>query len=232
VRNRAIVTARGGSKRIPFKNLKPFLGKPIIEYSIAAAQDSNLFDEIVVSTDDEEIADVARLLGASVPFMRSPGTSDDYATTTDVLLEVVSEFEARGSTSDFACCLYPTAPFVTGAKLRKAFAHMANDSADAVLPITAFSFPIWRSFRREGDLVFFNWPEHSQKRSQDLPPAYHDTGQFYFFRPEVLLRTGVLLNDRTVGIVVSELEAQDIDTDEDWHLAEIKYRKMIGENRQ
>lgn len=226
MRNRAIITARGGSKRIPRKNLKPFLGKPIIAYSIEAARQSGLFDEVMVSTDDREIADLARELGAQVPFMRSAGTSDDYATTADVLLEVVKAYQERGEASEFACCIYPTAPFVTADKLRAAFAKLVETGADTVLPITSFGFPIWRSFRREGEKVFFNWPENAPKRSQDLEPAYHDTGQFYFFRPETLLRTGELITDNTVGFPVSELEVQDIDTAEDWHLAEIKYRHL------
>ena len=226
--NRAIITARGGSKRIPRKNLKPFLGKPIIAYSIAAAQKSGLFDEVMVSTDDPEIADLARDLGAEVPFMRSAKTSDDYATTADVLVEVLRAYEERGEPSEYACCIYPTAPFVTAEKLRAAFDKLIETGADTGLPITTFGFPIWRSFKREGEKVAFNWPENALKRSQDLEPAYHDVGQFYFFRCDAMLRTGTLIPHKTVGYLVSASEAQDIDTEEDWELAEIKYRQLAA----
>jgi pseudaminic acid cytidylyltransferase len=222
----AIITARGGSKRIPRKNLRPFLGEPIIGYSIAAALESGLFDEVMVSTDDDEIAALARERGALVPFMRSAATSDDYATTADVLKEVVAEYRNRGIGFDRACCLYPTAPFVTAAKLRDAFARLEESGADAVLPVTRFSFPIWRSFRMEGDRVFYNWPEHAPRRSQDLPPAYQDAGQFYVFRPAVLEATGLLVTTNTMGLEVPEVEVQDIDSEEDWTLAELKYRHI------
>lgn len=228
MRSIAIITARGGSKRIPRKNLRPFLGKPIIAYSIDAALGSGLFDEVMVSTDDAEIAAVARDLGAAVPFMRSAATSDDFATTADVLKEVVAEYRARGIMPELACCIYPTAPFVTAVRLGEAFAKLTQSGADTVLPVTRFSFPIWRSFRREGERVFYNWPEHAPKRSQDLPPAFQDAGQFYVFRPAVLERTGQLITDNTVGLELSELEVQDIDSEEDWALAELKYRHIHG----
>ena len=223
MRTTAIITARGGSKRIPRKNLRLFLGKPIIAYSITAALESGLFDEVMVSTDDAEIAEVAREYGATVPFMRSARTSDDHATTADVLHEVVAEYQARGTAIDFACCIYPTAPFVTAEKLRRAFALLQESGADTVLPIARFSFPIWRSFRLEGDRVFYNWPEYAPRRSQDLPPAFQDTGQFYFFRPAVLQATNLLITENTIGIEVPETEVQDIDSEADWVLAEIKY---------
>lgn len=226
--NVAIITARGGSKRIPRKNLRPFLGEPIITYSILAALDSNLFGEVMVSTDDEEIAAVARDHGAAVPFMRSAATSDDYATTAQVLEEVIGDYLKLGREFDFACCIYPTAPFVTADKLRHAFDLLTESGADAVLPIARFSFPIWRSFRLDGDRVFYNWPEFAPKRSQDLAPAFQDTGQFYFFRPAILRSTSKLITDNTIGIEVDELEVQDIDTDQDWRLAEIKYRMLHG----
>jgi pseudaminic acid cytidylyltransferase len=224
----AIITARGGSKRIPRKNLRPFLGRPIIVYSIEAAVQSGLFDEVMVSTDDEEIAGVARDCGAVVPFMRSAATSDDFSTTAQVLEEVIGDYRKRGRTFEYACCIYPTAPFVTADKLRQAFDKLANSDADVVLPIARFSFPIWRSFRLEGDRVHYNWPEYAPMRSQDLPPAFQDTGQFYFFRPEILQGSPLLVTDNSIGIEVDELEVQDIDTEADWRLAEIKYRLMTG----
>jgi len=193
-------------------------------YTIAAALESGLFDEVMVSTDDEEIAAVGRERGAVVPFMRSAATSDDFATTADVLKEVVAEYKCRGTVFDRACCLYPTAPFVTAGKLRTAFARLEESGADAVLPVARLNFPIWRSFRMEGERIFYNWPEHAPRRSQDLPPAYQDAGQFYFFRPAVLESTGLLVTNNTIGIEVPEVEVQDIDTEEDWALAELKYR--------
>jgi pseudaminic acid cytidylyltransferase len=224
----AIITARGGSKRIPRKNLRPFLGRPIIAYSIEAALQSDLFDEVMVSTDDEEIASIARQFGAAVPFMRSAATSDDFSTTAQVLEEVLGDYAKRGRTFDHACCIYPTAPFVTPEKLRRAFETLKETDAEVVLPIAPFSFPIWRSFRREGDRVYYNWPEFAPKRSQDLPPAYQDAGQFYFFRPEILRGSPLLVTENSVGIEVDELEVQDIDTEADWKLAEVKFRLMLG----
>lgn len=223
----AIITARGGSKRIPRKNLRPFLGRPIMAYSIEAALDSELFDEVMVSTDDDEIANVARQCGAAVPFMRSRATSDDHATTAQVLYEVITDYARLGRTFAFACCIYPTAPFVTPGKLSAAFEKLKETGADTVLPIARFSFPIWRSFRQVGAKVFYNWPEFAAKRSQDLPPAFQDAGQFYFFRPEILREDSLLIvTENSVGIEVPETEVQDIDTDADWKLAELKYRML------
>lgn len=219
----AIITARGGSKRIPRKNIKPFAGKPIIAYSIEAALQAGIFDEVMVSTDDEEIASMARLYGATVPFMRSEKTSDDYATTADVVNEVLSSFSQEGREFVYACCIYPTAPFVTAEKLGHAFRLLTESGADSVLPITKFSFPIWRSFKREGDKVSYNWPEHSLKRSQDLPPAYHDCGQFYFLHVPAFLISPKLVTNNTIGLEVPESEVQDIDNEEDWKIAEIKF---------
>src|SRR5688572_21403799 len=219
----AIITARGGSKRIPKKNIKPFHGKPIIAYSIEEALKSGVFDEVMVSTDDEEIARVAKEYGAIVPFIRSAKASDDYATTADVIKEVLERYKEAGKNFDFACCIYPTAPFVSAEKLNKAFDLLIKEEADSVIPITKFSFPIWRSFKMEGEKIAYNWPEFAPKRSQDLPPSYHDCGQFYFLRTCKFLETNKLVMDNTLGIEVPETEVQDIDTEEDWTIAEIKY---------
>jgi N-acylneuraminate cytidylyltransferase len=219
----AIITARGGSKRIPKKNIKAFNGKPIIEYSIEAAIHAGVFDEVMVSTDDEEIAAVAVKSGAKLPFMRSGKTSDDYATTADVLREVLQTYHKMGEEFEYACCIYPTAPFVTAEKLSAAFHSLTTTEADSVLPVTRFSFPIWRSFKMENGKVSYNWPEFAPKRSQDLPPAYHDCGQFYFFKASMFLQTGKLVTENTIGLEVPETEVQDIDNEEDWRIAEIKY---------
>ena len=182
----------------------------------------------MVSTDDAEIADLAKSLGAEVPFMRSAKASDDYASTADVLVEVLAEYAARDRRFEHACCIYPTAPFVTAQKLRMAFERLQETGADCVLPITAFSFPILRSFRKEGDRVFYNWEDHAAKRSQDLPPAYHDAGQFYIFRTAPLDKTGQFITADTIGIEMPEMEVQDIDHPSDWALAELKYRHAAG----
>ncbi|MCM1157879.1 MAG: pseudaminic acid cytidylyltransferase [Bacteroidales bacterium] len=224
----AIITARGGSKRIPKKNIKEFCGKPIMAYSIEAAIDSQLFDEVMVSTDSEEIAEIARQYGANVPFMRSEKTADDYATTNDVLKEVFSEYKERGQDFDLAVCLYPTAPFVTAEKLRNAMELMEKENADAVTPVVRFSFPPQRAHViREGGLEY-QYPEYALTRSQDLEPIYHDCGQFYVMRVANVL--GDVPAKRTLPLVMSELEVQDIDNEEDWKLAEIKY-KMMREKR-
>lgn len=221
----AIITARGGSKRIPHKNIKYFCGKPIIKYSIEAALCSNLFDEVMVSTDDEEIAKIAKEAGAVVPFMRSKKTSDDYATTNDVLKEVFAEYKKRGLFFEEAVCIYPTAPFVTADKLRKAVELLEKEDADAVTPVVRFSFPPQRAFIVRDNLLCYQFPEFANTRSQDLKPVYHDCGQFYVVKP------ALVLNDvkvkRRLPIIIPELEVQDIDTEEDWEIAEMKYKYMM-----
>ena len=222
----AIITARGGSKRIPRKNIKDFLGSPIITYSVKAALTSGIFDEVMVSTDDEEIAQIARKAGASVPFLRSSENANDFANTTDVLTEVLNQYKEAGRTFDVACCLYPTAPFVTAQKLRAAYELLVEKNADSLLPVVKFSFPPQRSVVAEGDFLHFKWPEHMFTRSQDLEPFYHDAGQFYFFRVASFLEQKRLIMERTLPFFLPELEVQDIDTEEDWKIAEVKYRVM------
>jgi N-acylneuraminate cytidylyltransferase len=220
----AIITARGGSKRIPRKNIKDFMGKPIIAYSIIAAIESGIFDEVMVSTDDQEIADVAKKYGATIPFFRSKQNSDDISNTNDVLKEVLTVYEGNGKKFKYACCLYPTAPFVTSDKLKKALHILQESGADSVIPVAEFSFPILRSFNMDmNGKISFNWPENAIVRSQDLAPAYHDCGQYYFFDVQRFLSNGRLVSDNTRGILTSPLEVQDIDNEEDWRLAEVKY---------
>jgi len=225
----AIITARGGSKRIPRKNIKEFLGKPIIQYSIDAAMRSGIFEEVMVSTDDDEIAAIATKLGAIVPFMRSTNTADDYSTTAEVLTEVLKQYNNIVKHYGFGCCIYPTAPFVTAEKLKKAYQLLQSNSADSVIPVTKFSFPIWRSFKMEEGKLSYNWPENATKRSQDLPPAFHDCGQFYFFNVDKFLETKSLVSANTFAIEVPESEVQDIDTAEDWRIAEIKYSFLLDQ---
>ena len=227
----AIITARGGSKRIPRKNIKNFMDKPIIAYSIIAALESGIFDEVMVSTDDQEIAEVSKQYGAVVPFFRSRETSDDFSNTNDVLKEVITVYQSMGKKFDQACCIYPTAPFVTAAKLQTAFKMLKESDADCVMSVAEFSFPIWRSVSMdENHRIAFNWPENAFRRSQDLPPAYHDCGQYYFFNTERFLATGRLVSDHTLGILTPSTEMQDIDNEEDWKLAEIKYSFLLKKN--
>lgn len=222
----AIITARGGSKRIPRKNIREFCGKPILAYSIEAAIESKLFDTVMVSTDDEEIAGIARQYGAEVPFYRSERTAGDFATTNDVLLEVLAEYEKRGEHYDMGCCIYPTAPFVTAEKLRDAMAQLETSDADTLIPVVSFSYPPQRAMIvRDGRLVF-EYPQYLDSRSQDLEPHYHDVGQFYLFRTEAFLHNRKLMIGNILPYVVSELEVQDIDNPTDWEIAEIKYRFM------
>lgn len=224
MRKIAIITARGGSKRIPRKNIKPFLGKPILAYSIEAAIKSGLFDEVMVSTDDEEIAEIGRQYGAKVPFFRKEETSGDFATTSDVLLEVIEEYEKRGETFDVGCCLYPTAPFVTAEKLIAAMEMLLSSDADTLIPVVAFSYPPQRAMIiKEGRLVF-EYPEYMDSRSQDLTPHYHDVGQFYCFKIEPYKVNKKLMMGKVLPFEVSELEVQDIDNQTDWEIAEIKYK--------
>jgi len=223
--NVAIITARGGSKRIPRKNIRPFLGKPIIAYAIEAALQSGLFEEVMVSTDDAEIADVARRCGALAPFVRSVQNANDFATTTDVLLEVLADYEQIGRSFEFGCCLYPTAPFVTETLLRQAFGKLTAESFDTVYPVQAFGFPIQRAVGLdETGRVRWLQPEHQQTRSQDLEKAYHDAGQFYFFKTASLLENRQLISANSGSIVISEMQAHDIDTEEDWKVAEFKWK--------
>lgn len=222
----AIITARGGSKRIPGKNKKDFLGKPIICYSIEAALASGLFDEVMVSTDDEEIAQIAEKAGASVPFMRSEKTANDYATTDDVLLEVLEEYEKRGKTFIYMACIYPTAPFVTARKLQDAMQVLKENQADGVMPVVRFSFPPQRGMAIRNGRLDYCYPENAMKRSQDLEPIYHDCGQFYVYDVEKYRAFRGDLPDGYFPIEVPETEVQDIDNLSDWKLAEIKYEMM------
>ena len=217
----AIITARGGSKRIPGKNIKEFCGRPILSYSIEAALESRLFDEIMVSTDDGRIAEVAKKYGAKVPFYRSAATSDDYATTADVLREVLDAYEKRGRTFEWMCCIYPTAPFVTGKRLQEAFQLLKDKQADALQTVVRFSYPPQRGLKVVDGFLQFIRPEFVRTRSQDLEPLYHDAGQFYIWRVSSFAE-GIV--PRMIPLVLEETEVQDIDDLADWSLAEIKYQ--------
>ncbi|MCR5723083.1 MAG: pseudaminic acid cytidylyltransferase [Lachnospiraceae bacterium] len=225
----AIITARGGSKRIPRKNIKDFLGKPIIAYSIEAALGSGVFDEVMVSTDDEEIAEIARKYGAKVPFFRSEATSNDFATTADVILEVLDYYNKNlEKTFDHFICIYPTAPFVTADKLKDAYGQFKREDADSLVPVVRFSFPPQRGFKCENGIIQYLHPEFERTRSQDLEPIYHDCGQFYICKADAFTEKKSLILNKTVPFFISETEVQDIDTETDWIIAEQKYKVMKG----
>lgn len=219
----AIITARGGSKRIPKKNIRDFLGKPIIAYSIQAAIESKMFDEVMVSTDSEEIANIAKEYGANIPFMRSEKTSDDFATTADVLLEVLAEYKKIGQEFDEMVCIYPTAPFVTAEKLIQAINKLESNGYNEVMSVVQFSFPPQRGYVQKDGLLELVQPEHRNTRSQDLEKIYHDAGQFYCFDVDMFLKNNGLVKDEVGFLLLDEMEVQDIDNLTDWKLAEIKY---------
>lgn len=222
----AIITARGGSKRIPRKNIKEFLGKPIIAYTIEAAIASNKFDQVMVSTDDNEIAEIAKKYGAMVPFMRSEKTSNDFATTADVLNEVIDEYKKLGENFEYMCCLYPTAPFVTPEAIGQAMKILEDNGADTVLPVVKFSFPPQRGVVMKDGYLTPKYPECMPMRSQDLEPMYHDAGQFYCMKVSSFLEQGKVVMDKTMPYMQDDMNVQDIDTSEDWAIAEVKYKVL------
>ena len=221
----AVITARGGSKRIPRKNVRPFMGQPMIAYAIGAAKESGLFDEVMVSTDDAEIADIARSLGASVPFLRSAATANDFATTKDVIQEVLGEYEARGEAFDTVCCIYPCVPFLSSETLRRASNAFVASGADGLMPVVRFSFPIQRAVVRDArGLIAFREPKYALVRTQDIEPTYHDVGMFYFLRTRAFAREGAVMMSKMAMFEMNESEVQDIDTLDDWMMAEVKFR--------
>lgn len=225
----AIITARGGSKRIPRKNIRPFLGKPILEYSIEAALQTELFEEVMVSTDDTEIAQIAQQAGAKVPFFRSEETANDFATTADVIAEVLTAYAQTGKEFQAACCIYPTAPFVTANMLSTAMQLLEQEQADCVIPVVKFSFPPQRGVVINQGRIVPKWPENMTKRSQDLESLYHDCGQFYCLNVERFLQQKAIWMEHAVPLIQEERYVQDIDTLEDWALAEMKYKLLQAE---
>lgn len=223
--NLAIIPARGGSKRIPKKNIKLFLGKPIIAYTIEVALNSGLFDEVMVSTDDREIAIIAEDYGAKVPFFRSDKTSDDFATTADVLSEVIMQYDTIGIHFQNICCIYPTAPLINSNQLRDGFELLEKRNFDSILPVVPYSYPIWRSIHIDklGNATYI-WPKYAISRSQDLETAFHDAGQWYWIKIDQFIRTKSIIMNKTGTIKLTDLDVQDIDTITDWKLAELKYK--------
>lgn len=224
----AVIPARGGSKRIPRKNIKEFCGKPILAYSIEAAVQSGIFDRVMVSTDDEEIAQIAKAYGAEVPFYRSEETANDYATIPQVFEEVLAEYAKRGEVFDMACCIFPTAPFVTKERLAEAVEKLEASDADTLFPVVAFSYPPQRALVIENERLVFKYPEHLDSRSQDLEKQYHDAGLFFVFRTEAFKKNKKFLVGNILPLEISEMEVQDIDTQTDWEIAEVKYQILRG----
>lgn len=217
----AVIPARGGSKRIPRKNVKDFFGQPMIAWSIAAARDSGCFDRIVVSTDDTEIAAVARAHGAETPFVRPPELADDHTPTIPVIAHAIQWYLDQGAAVDAACCIYATAPFVRAEDLRAGLAALTAEDCAYVFSATSFPFPIQRAIRinAQGRAEMFN-PEHFATRSQDLEEAFHDAGQFYWGRPEAWLQGLPIFSPQSIPLRLPRSRVQDIDTLEDWARAE------------
>jgi len=225
--NVAIIPARGGSKRIPRKNIRLFHGKPIIAYSIENALQSKLFDAVVVSTDDEEIAQISKTYGAQVPVLRSEENATDHATTSDVLVEVISYFESIGESIQTACCLYPTVPLINHQDLIKAHKRFETEHFDVLLSCVRYSFPVERAFKvatnRKVELLN---PDMIQKRSQDITPTFHDAGAFYYFNSKIFLKTRNLWSGEIGTYELPESRVQDIDEPQDWEMAELKYARL------
>lgn len=224
----AVIPARGGSKRIPRKNIKSFGGQPIIAWSISAAQQSGCFDSIVVSTDDDEIAQVARAHGAQVPFMRPDEISNDHAGTIPVIAHAIAWHNANGQQVSDACCIYPTAPFVQVQDLQHGLEVLQKSGADYVLTVTSFAFPIQRALRitTENRVQMFQ-PQHVYTRSQDLEESWHDAGQFYWGKASSWLENKPIFSSNSAPLILSRERVQDIDTAEDWKVAEMKFSLLF-----
>jgi len=227
----AVIPARGGSKRIPRKNIKLFCGKPMIAWSIETALHSGCFDHVLVSTDDPEVADVAHNYGADIPFLRPEHLADDHTGTIPVIQHAVQWFAEHGSTPKAVCCLYATAPFIRADDLQKGFSILQESRCDYVFSVTSFAFPIQRALRiTQGGRVDMFYPEHFHTRSQDLEHAYHDAGQFYWGRSNAWLEGKTLFGQSAAPVLLPRYRAQDIDTLEDWTQAEWLFKAMQMQN--
>lgn len=217
----AIIPARGGSKRIPRKNIRPFAGKPMIAHAITAAASSGLFDRVVVSTDDEEISRIAKEWGAEVPFVRPPELADDHTPTVPVIAHAIAECEKLGWRIERACCIYPGVPFIQIGDLKAALELLETSHADYSFPVTDFPSAIQRALRRsEGGCLSPFFPEHELTRTQDLEPAYHDAGQFYWGTRQAWI-SNPKIHSSGAGLVIPNWRVVDIDTLADWHRAEV-----------
>ena len=223
----AVIPARGGSKRIPGKNVREFAGKPMIAHSIEAALKSGLFERVIVSTDSEEVADVAKKYGAEVPFRRPRGLSDDHTGTIEVMAHAINWLQSQGANLSAICCIYATAPFIRQEDLKLGLVTLEAGNWQYVFSATSFAFPIFRSFQEnaEGGLEMF-FPEHFKTRSQDLPEALHDAGQFYWGRPEAWLDHVRIFDKTSTVVIIPRWRVQDIDTLEDWERAQIMWQVL------
>jgi pseudaminic acid cytidylyltransferase len=229
--NVAVIPARGGSKRIPRKNIREFCGKPMIAWSIEVAKQSKLFDRIIVSTDDEEIAEVAKSYGAKVPFVRPAELSDDYAGTTEVIAHAVTWMHEQGWQPEAICCIYATSVFLTVDDLKKGFNALSVGNWSYAFSVTDFEYPIFRSFKKcsDGGVEMF-FPAYFESRSQDLPEALHDAAQFYWGKPEAWLKNINLFDRHSCPVIIPRWRVEDIDTEDDWAQAEIKFKKLTKES--
>lgn len=223
----AIIPARGGSKRIPRKNIKEFFGKPMIAWSIEAALASGCFDRVIVSTDDSEIAEIAKQHGAEVPFMRPAELSDDYTGTVPVIKQAIQWLAEHDEAPRLVCCLYATAPFVSASDIRKGLQQLEKHNAAYAFSVTSYAFPIQRAIKiTANERVEMFAPEHFNTRSQDLEEAYHDAGQFYWGTAEAWLTEKVIFGADSVPVILPRHRVQDIDTPEDWERAEWLFKAM------
>jgi N-acylneuraminate cytidylyltransferase len=223
----AVIPARGGSKRIPRKNIKSFYGKPMLAWSIDAARESGCFDRIIVSTDDDEIAQVARDHGAETPFVRPEDLANDHATTIPVIAHAIQWQAGHGATPVEVCCIYATAPFVRAADLQQGLAVLRERGTDYAFSVTGYGFPIQRAIRitPEQRVEMFS-PEHFNTRSQDLEETYHDAGQFYWGRAEAWLQGKPIFSSNAAPLILPRHRVQDIDTPEDWERAELMFQAL------
>ncbi|ERP39282.1 pseudaminic acid cytidylyltransferase [Chitinivibrio alkaliphilus] len=228
-----VIPARGGSKRIPGKNSKHFCGKPVIAYSIEAAQKSECFDRIIVSTDSEKIGALAREYGADVPFMRPAHIADDFTPTRPVIQHAIKEIEASGVAVSHVCCVYPTAPFIRAEDIRRGFEELLARKGDFAFSVTSFPYPVQRALSITPDtFTTMLWPEHAQSRSQDLTEAYHDAGQFYWGTVSAFLSDTPTFEGRSIPIILPRHRVQDLDTPEDWKRATVMYRTLMKEETE
>jgi pseudaminic acid cytidylyltransferase len=233
MRNIAIIPARGGSKRIPLKNIRLFAGRPIISYSIEAAKESDLFDRIIVSTDDDEIATVAKSFGAEVPFVRPRELADDFTGTNAVVKHAIQWLKDTGVSILYVCCIYATAPFIQVKYLRQSLKQLVDSKKSFAFSVTSFPFPVQRAIRIRGDnTVEPLFPEFMSARSQDLEEAFHDAGQFYWGKAEAFLNDEALFSPVSVPVVLPRYLVQDIDTEEDWKRAELMFKALTMVDEQ
>ena len=231
MRKIAIIPARGGSKRIPNKNIKDVFGKPVISYAIETAIKSNLFDEIMVSTDSEEIKKISILSGASVPFMRSKINSTDNSTIYDVIVEVVKEYSKKNINFDYGCCIFPISPLINCEILNKCYQILTNGKYHSVLPLSYTEQPIERALKLDKrNLLKLDNLDVFKKMGQDFEPSYFDTGQFCWLNIKQTISTGSLISSKTKGMILNQFEYQDVNTLDEWEMLKIKYKYMLNKN--